>query len=307
MLEIKHLKTAQALNQAGSLAAAAHILHTTQSALSHQIKELEHRLGQPIFIRKSKPLQFTQVGELILKLATQTLPLIGKTERQLKQWSQGDGGRLHMAIECHSCFQWLFPALDDYRQQWPNVEVDFASGFHFDALDALTEGELDLVITADPVPSHQLTYIPLFSYQTLLLMSQHHPLKANTAIKPEDLAQQTLISYPVEPNRLSVYRDFLIPAGISPTENRQTELTQMMVQLVLSDRGVAALPEWVIAEYKEKAQVEAKPFTPELWSTLYAAIRTEQNQADYLQSFIETAKTSCFQRLENVRGDELVR
>ena len=301
MLEIKHLKTAQALRQSGSLAGAAHLLHTTQSALSHQIKELEHRLAQPLFIRKSKPLQFTQAGEQLLKLASQALPLFEQTERQLKQWSQGDGGRLNMAIECHSCFQWLFPALDDYRQQWPNVEVDFSSGFHFDALQALSDGELDLVITADPVSHAQLSYLPLFSYENLLLVSADHPLSQNNRIQPQDLADYPLITYPVEPERLAIYRDFMSPAGVVPKSSRQTELTQMMVQLVLSGRGITALPEWVIAEYKDKVSLQAKPFSPELWCTLYAAIRTTGQQDEYLQSFIETARTSCFERLENIR------
>ncbi|MBW8192122.1 LysR family transcriptional regulator [Neiella marina] len=303
MIELKHLKTVQALKQAGSVAAAADLLHTTQSALSHQLKELEHRLSQSVFVRKSKPLQLTQAGDALLRLADQIMPLLLQTEAQLKRWSQGDGGRLHMAIECHSCFQWLFPALDEYRQLWPDVEVDFASGFHFDALQALADGELDLVITSDPIEQPELAYVPLFRYQNRLVVAPDNPLTKLSHIKAHDLLDTTLITYPVDAKRLTIYRDLLIPAGLAPRQVRQTELTLMMVQLVLSGRGVASLPEWVIAEYEHKAPLRSLPFEPALWSTLYAAIRTPATES-YIQSFIDVAKASCFGTLHNiVRAD----
>lgn len=299
MIELKHLKTVQTLKQVGSVAAAADVLHTTQSALSHQLKDLEHRLNQSVFVRKSKPLQLTQAGNALLRLAEQVMPLVQQTESQLKRWSQGEGGRLHMAIECHSCFQWLFPALDEYRQLWPDVEVDFASGFSFDALQALADGELDLVITADPIEQDELEYIPLFGYQNHLLMAPEHRLATQSTIGAEDIIDCTLFTYPVDPQRLTIYRDLLIPAGVAPKAVRQIELTLMMVQLVLSGRGVSALPEWVIAEYRDKARLVAKPFSPALASTLYAAVRAPAT-VNYIESFIQIAKASCFATLHNI-------
>ncbi|MBD1390403.1 LysR family transcriptional regulator [Neiella sp. HB171785] len=299
MIDLKHLKTIQALKQTDSVAAAANLLHTTQSALSHQLKELEHKLDQAVFVRKTKPLQLTQAGEALLRLAEQVLPLVQRTETQLRQWSMGHGGRLHMAIECHSCFQWLFPALDQYRQLWPEVEVDFASGFHFDALQALADGELDLVITADPIEHEALHYLPLFRYQNMLITAESDDLASLPAIRAEHLTNSTLITYPVESNRLAIYRDLLLPAGLAPAQVRQTELTLMMVQLVLSGRGVAALPEWVIDEYRDKAPIRAIAFEPPLWSTLYAAVRVN-TEADYMRSFIELARQSCFSTLANI-------
>lgn len=301
MLELKHLKTVQALRQSGSMAGAAQLLHMTQSALSHQIKELEHRVGQSLFVRKSKPLQLTSAGQLILRLAEQVLPLLDQTERQIRQWSQGDGGRLHMAIECHSCFQWLLPALDSYREQWPNVEVDFASGFHFDALQALLDCELDLVITADPVEHAQLQYLPLFSYENKLIMAKEHPLTGQAKIQAQQLTDETLITYPVEAQRLAVFRELLTPAGVAPVQVRQAELTLMIVQLVLSGRGVASLPDWVIAEYEQKSTLQSRSFQPALWSTLYAAIRVQDREQEYLNAFVEMACSSSFARLKNIR------
>lgn len=78
MIEVKHLKTLQALRNCGSLAAAAATLHQTQSALSHQFSDLEQRLGFRLFVRKSQPLRFTPQGEILLQLANRVLPQISQ-------------------------------------------------------------------------------------------------------------------------------------------------------------------------------------------------------------------------------------
>ena len=136
MLEVKHLKTIIALEKTGSLVEAAESLYMTQSALSHQLKDLEDRLNTGLFIRKTRPLLFTVAGERVLKLAKSVLPMFANTERDISRLLAGNAGRLHMAIECHSCFQWLMPAIDVFRDQWPEVELDLTSGFSFAPLPA---------------------------------------------------------------------------------------------------------------------------------------------------------------------------
>ena len=165
MLEIKHLKTVRALRDGGSLVEAAKRLHLTQSALSHQLKDVEERLGLSLFVRKTKPIRFTRAGEHILELADKVIPQLEKTSREIKKLAGGQAGRLHMAIECHSCFDWLMPAINSFRDQWPEVEIDLMASFHFEPLPALARGDLDLVVTADPIPMSGIYYQPLFRYQ----------------------------------------------------------------------------------------------------------------------------------------------
>ena len=145
MLEIRHLKTLHALRETDSLVEAAERLHLTQSALSHQFKELEERLGLQLFVRKTRPVRFTSAGLRLLQLADSLLPQLRSAERDLARLAGGTAGRLHMAIECHSCFQWLMPTIDQFRDAWPEVELDLASGFSFAPLPALARGDLDVV------------------------------------------------------------------------------------------------------------------------------------------------------------------
>ncbi|WP_330925036.1 LysR family transcriptional regulator [Candidatus Sororendozoicomonas aggregata] len=300
-IELRHLRTLEALKDTGSLVQASRLLHTTQSALSHQLKELEQRIGIELFVRKSRPLLFTTAGLRLLALAEQVLPQFKAAEYALTQLAGGDTGRLHIAIECHSCYQWLMPTIDAYRADWPEVEMDFSAGFNFAPLPALARGELDLVVTSDPVDIPGLVFLPLFEYEMRLAVSKQHPLRAQSFVVPEDLVDETLITYPVPQERLDVFRCFLDPAGVEPMEIRTSELTLMILQLVASQRGVSTLPNWVLAEFLTKDQIATLTLGEKgLWSTLYAAVRVEQVTLPYMSAFISTAKDTCFSTLEGV-------
>ena len=303
MIEIRHLKTLIALRDTGSLVEASERLHLTQSALSHQLKELEHRLDTELFVRKSRPLRFTEAGKRLLDLAEDVLARVADAERDLKKLVHGEAGRLYMAIECHSCFNWLMPTVDSYRNQWPGVELDFSSGFMFEPLPALARGEVDLVVTSDPQDIKGLVYEPLFGYEMQIALANQHPLCTKPWLQPTDLADQTLITYPVERSRLDVFKYFLAPAGVEPTGVRTSELTLMMVQLVASGRGVCALPNWVLAEYADQSLIQVRSAGQGgIWPTLYAAVREEQQSVPFVQDFLALARAHCLKNLRGVRA-----
>lgn len=301
MVELRHLKTLSALRDAGSLVEAAERVHLTQSALSHQIKDLEDRLNCSLFIRKTKPISFTSAGQRLLALADDVLPMIRNAERDIARLAGGEAGRLNICIECHSCFDWLMPTIDHFRQNWPEIEMDLSTGFSFLPLPALARGDLDLVITSDPEPRNGITYIPLFSYESMLALSKQHRLVARKFIQPEDLASETLITYPIDHSRLDVFTRFLDPADVEP-DTRTAELTVMMVQLIASGRGVSALPNWAMHEYVERDYITARSMGEKgLWCTLYAAIREDQKNSEYMVDFLGTAKDITASRLMGIR------
>jgi LysR family transcriptional regulator for metE and metH len=300
-LELRHLRTLAALRDTGSLVEAADRVFLTQSALSHQIKDLESRLGCSLFIRKTRPVRFTTAGRRLLKLADEVLPLVHSSERDIDRLAGGESGRIFMAIECHSCFEWLLPAINEYRESWPDVELDIASGFHFAPLPALARGDLDLVITADPLEELELAYIPLFSYEAQLAISRDHELIDKPWMEPTDLASEVLICYPVDRSRMDVFTSFLEPANVEPARVRNAELTTMMVQLVASGRGVACLPNWALHEYREREYVVVKSLGEDgVWPTLYAAVRKDQADAAFIQGFVDVAKKTCFANLVGI-------
>lgn len=290
MLEIRHLQMLTALRATGSLASASDELHITASAVSHQLKELETYYGVMLVNRKSRPLSFTPAGAEILKLADKILPELTKTHTVIKRLAHGQVGRLRLASECHSCFDWLMPVLNRYRKEWQDVELDFATGFEPEPHDSLLNDETDVLITASALPIDGIRYLPLFKYESRLVLSPTHPLASKAYIEPKDLADQTLIAYPVEQKRLDIMAHFLLPNGISPANIRTTELTAMLIQLIASERGIGALPDWVVAEYEKKGWVVSRPMGDGLFCQLYAATRKESEQLAFMQGFLTLLK-----------------
>ncbi len=290
-IDVRHLRSMQAIFETGSLARAASRLHVTQSALSHQIKAIERHFDTPLFLRTSKPLKLTPAGQRLVDLARRLLPELESMERELQGLASGKSGRLHLTIECHACFDWLLPLLDDFRQQWPEVEVDIRLGMSFDPIPAMQRGEVDLVISSDPVAARGIRFEPLFDYQALLALACSHPLAARSRVQAADLEDQILLTYPVERRRLDVFSRFLQPAGVEPAAVRPVELTAMMLQLVASGRGVAVLPDWVLDEPLKTGRLCARPLGEAgLHGTLYAAIREQDAALPFMQSFVQLAR-----------------
>lgn len=301
MIDIRQLRTLKAIHDTGSLAAASERLHLTQSALSHQLRELESTLSTPVLIRKTKPPRFTPVGLRLLALADTVLPALRQAERDIGKLSRGQAGRLIMAIECHSCFEWLMPTINNFRQHWPEVELDFQSGFQGDAQEDLQHGLLDCVVTSNPGEYVGLCFEPLFQYESVLVLGNDHPLNHKATIAPADLATETLITYPVDPQRLDIFQHFLSPARVMPAALRHTELTLMMVQLVASGRGVCALPNWAAAEYVGRGWVKTKALGEGVWCTLYAALREDERERPYVQDLLTTIRETSQQHLSGIR------
>lgn len=289
-IEIRHLRSLQAIAQSRSLAHAAEQLHLTQSALSHQIKSLERHFGTALFLRGRKPLRLTMAGQKLVDLAGQVLPQITLVEYELKRMAGGELGRLHITIECHACFEWLIGTLDSYRKHWPDIEVDLRMGMSFDAMPSLLHGEIDLVISSDPVETNGIVFEPLFPYEGRLVVAPDHTLATKALVQPADLIDETLITYPVPRDKLDIFKYFLTPAHIEPQAVRHAELTAMMLQLVASKRGVAVLPDWVLHESTQSGRLCSLPLGPGgLHGMLYAAVRKPDRQLPFVHDFINLA------------------
>ena len=300
MLEVRHLRTIAALADTGSLARAAKRVHLSGSALSHQLKLIEDQYGE-LYLRKSQPLRLTAVGRRLLRLARVVDEAIGETERDLSLLKGGRAGDLRVAVECHSCFDWLMPAMDEFREVWDTVDLDLVSGFHPDPLGLLGERRADLVIVSRQDRRPGITYHPLFRFQMLALVPNSHDYAGKPFLTAKDFASETLVTYPIPDDRLDVVREVLAPAGVDPAR-RTTDLTVAILQLVASRRGVAVLPGWAVEPYLARGYVTGRPIGPQgLWSNLFAATTSKAARLDYLRAFVETMRRVSFAQLQGLQ------
>lgn len=309
ILEIRHLQTLLALRETGTLSGAAARVHLTQSALSHQIRQMESHYGAPLFERKTQPLRLTPAGQRLHELALQVTEAVGSAERDIARLVQGRAGRLRIAVECHTCFEWLMPAMDAFRQNWPEVELDLVSGFHAYPLNLLREDRAELVIVSERGRADGMAFHPLFGFEIVGLVSCLHPLAEKEYLTPRDFTDETLVAYPVPDDMLDVVRQFLRPRGVEPAR-RTAELTVAILQLVASRRGIAALPAWAVQSYLKTGYVLGKPLGKKgLRGELYAVTGEAATSAAYVQDFLRTLRTVSFNLLPGLipLGEEAVR
>lgn len=295
MIELRHLKFLAAVRETGSLTAAAARVNLTQSAASHMLAALEHYLDVRLVERGRGGARFTPAGERLLLLAERVLPEMEAARADLRQLSSEPPAELlRIAVECHTCFEWLMPAMDAYRELRPEAELDLVGGFHAEPLTLLPENRADCVIVSENRKQSGIAYFPLFRYEMVALLPGDHALAKRSYLNAEDFAQQTLITYPVPDRMLDLVRRVLKPAGIDPPR-RTAELTIAILQLVASRRGLACLPHWAVESYIERGYVLAKPIGRKgLWGELYMAIRSREKntRAIFAQTLRQTVRTA---------------
>ena len=291
MIERMHLAIVREVDKQGSLTAAAGVLCLTQSALSHTVKKLEQQMGTPIWLREGRSLIPTQAGSYLLAVANRVLPQLEMAEARMQQYAQGERGTLRIGMECHPCYQWLLKVVSPYLAAWPDVEVDVKQKFQFGGIGALFAYEIDLLVTPDPLFKPGLRFVPVFDYEQVLVVNREHPLAKKKHVIPEQLAGEVLISYPVPMDRLDIYNRFFLPAGIMPKRHKTIETTDIMLQMVASGRGVAALPRWLVKEYANKLPVVPVRLGKEgIDKQIFLGAREADVDIDYLHDFVDLAR-----------------
>ncbi len=291
MLERTHLAIIRAVEQHGSMTAAAETLHLTQSALSHTMRKLEDQLGVAIWHREGRRLRLTQAGDLLLKLAERLLPQLERAEDHLRQIARGERGALRIGMECHLCYEWLRRIVSPYLAAWPAVDVDVKQQFQFGGIAALFAHEIDLLVTPDPLYKPSLVFEPVFEYEQVLVVGASDRLSRGDQVEPSQLADRVLFTYPVETDRLDIFNLFLRPAGISPKRHKTIENTDIMLQMVANQRGVAALPRWIVEEYSQKLDLTALRLGKQgVTKQIFLGVREADAATDYVRAFIAQAR-----------------
>src|SRR3954467_10092225 len=101
-IEARDLRLVQAIVQSGGATRAAKQLGLSQSAVSHQLRGLEERLGLPLFRRQGQRLRITPAGQKLVELAAQVLLPLLQTELELRRGLFRERPKLRVATQCYT-------------------------------------------------------------------------------------------------------------------------------------------------------------------------------------------------------------
>ncbi len=284
-LETRHLRLVVGIADFGSLTRAGHQLHLTQSALSHQLADLETQLGVKLFERLGKKMEPTAAGERLIARARVALQQLREMEHEVKQIASGRDAVIRLATECYTCYHWLPPVLRAFGERFPKVEIRIVPGATLRPIRALLGGKVDFCIVMNLPRDRRVTGMPLFEDEVVAIVAPTHPLASRTHLEASDFANVHLLNYS-PPEESSLFQRILTPAGVVPSRFSSIQITEGMIGLVKADMGICALARWAVDPHVRAGTVRAIPITAGgMQRRWYSAMRATKNTPPYLREF----------------------
>jgi LysR family transcriptional regulator for metE and metH len=293
-LEIRHLRMLQAMALTGSVTRAASVLGLTQSALSHQIREAERRLGIDLFVQGNKKMQMTLAAESLNEEAGRILSQLERVETEVT--SKGAELRHIVRIGCgaYSCYRWLPRFLKGFQEDAADVDIEVVADATQRPLKALIDRNIDIAVTSGTPDRTAARSLRLFRDELILIMPPDHPLAGKGVVAAQDLADQVYISYSDVAEKGHEYDSFLKPAQVTYRKMLKVELTEAIVELVIGGFGISILSKWAVSPYlRSGALVAAKITRKGLFVDWHAVIRKSEPADSPARRMAEALKYWC--------------
>ena len=172
-MEIRHLRLINEVAKSGSLTKASENLYLSQSALSHQLKEIESFFKAQLFIRQNKHMVLTNEGKIVLLASQKILDEIENTSKCIRQMTEKDSGEIRISTECYTSYPWLSNFLKEYHPLYPKVDIKINSDATRYALSNLLDNNIDIGIFNNN-NSQKITYTPLFVDELFIVINPFH-------------------------------------------------------------------------------------------------------------------------------------
>ncbi|RRB04654.1 LysR family transcriptional regulator [Larkinella rosea] len=284
-MEIRHLQMVKEVACCGNLTKAADRLYLTQSALSHQLKEIEGFFNTQLFIRDKKQMRLTDAGAVVLEAAEKILQEVAETKAKVKCLTDKDSGAVRLCTECYTSYHWLSGFLRAYRDIYPKVDVKIdIEATHF-AEQHLLENKIDVAILEDS-SNPKLTFTPLFQDEFMAIVAPDHGWAGRDWVEIEEFADQNYVMYNIPEEESSNFK--MLYKNSRPQRLYKMTLTEAILEMVKAGMGVAVLPNWIVRPYLKSGELAAVSLTRQrLLRTWYAATLKNKQHAPYTDAFIE--------------------
>ncbi|MBV7531209.1 LysR family transcriptional regulator [Chitinophaga sp. sic0106] len=251
-INLQHLKVISAIEKEGSMTRAAETLYISQSALSHHVQELEKKIDAKVFERRNKKLYLTPVGRKMMDTAEVVLTELQKLGHEIQSIKAGNYGTINISTECYTTYNWLPRIITKYHQVHPRVTVKIADGATRAPLMHLQNGTLDVALVSkpanEPLDDHpSFKYTPVFQDELVVVISKDNPLSKRKLISPKDFREQTLIAYDIEDRENDLIENVLKPNKAEPARVIKMPLTEVILEMVQLNLGIAVMAKWLIA------------------------------------------------------------
>ena len=286
-LEVRHLRLVAEIGALGSVTRAAERLHLTQSALSHQLREIESRVGTAFFLRLGKRMVLTPAGERVLRSAHTVLENLAAAEEDLRRFAGQHKGVVRICTQCNTGYYWLPPLLRAFNVKYPDVDVQIVVDATTRPIEALLAGRLDLAVITSACEDPRVLVRPMFEDEFVLVTSPAHRFADRKWVMPSELAAEHLIIYSMSRDDSFTFQGILNPAGVVPERVSHVQLTEAIIEMVKADLGVSLLARWAVEPAIAAGAVRAVRLTRDgLFRQWSAATLRAQPEPAYRTEFL---------------------
>ena len=292
-MEIKYFRLIKTIVEEGSIANSSEKLFLTQSALSHQLRELEEQLTFKVFIRNRNQWKLTEEGEEFYELAIQVLSTIEKGFDKIKYIREGSKGTIRMSTECYSFYQGIPSFLQKMRVLYPEIKIDLIMEATHQPIDKLLNQEIDMAIVTSKPKSDRLISLEVFHDEVFALVHQENCLVAKPYLEPADFKDIHLIihSYPLE--TVAVYQHFLKLHQVKPLKITAIPFTEVSLELIQNNHGIMCAPKWAVQSFRLSEELKFKRIGEAgLFRTHYLVFRKSDQDKKYIQDFVANFQES---------------
>ncbi|WP_158014009.1 LysR family transcriptional regulator [Sphingomonas sanxanigenens] len=260
-LEIRHLRMLQAMAVTGNVTQAATMLGLTQSALSHQIREAQRRLGVDLFVKGNKRMEMTAAARSLNEEAGRILAQLERVETDVANGASDARQIVRIGCGAYSGYRWLPRFMKGFQEQAEDIDIEVVADATRRPINALIERSIDIAVTSGTPSKAATRSLRLFRDELILIIAPDHPLADRGFIVAEDLADQIYISYSDIAEKGHEYDSFLKPAQVSYRKMLKVELTEAIIELVIGGFGVSILSRWAVGPYLRSGALRAAQVT----------------------------------------------
>jgi LysR family transcriptional regulator for metE and metH len=286
-LEIRHLRMVHAIASSGSVTQAAAELHLTQSAVSHQLRGIEERLGTPLFLRLGKRMVVTAAGERVLTTARRVLEDLAAAEADIRRIGKHEAGSIRVCAQCNTGYHWLPSLVEAFRRKHPAVDVSLAVECTIRPVEALLEGRLDLAIVTREVRHEHVRVRPLFEDEHAAIVAPTHPFAKRPFVRAQDFARERLLLYSGSREDSFTFQRILRPAGVEPASVAFVMLTEAILEMVKAGLGISVMQTWAVEPSLRAGGVRAVPITPGGIRRQWSAATLKAADAPHVDAFVD--------------------
>lgn len=248
MTDFHHLRVFQAVAASGSFTEAGRSLFLSQSTISLHVKQLESELGCVLFIRGTRRVSLSPAGKVLLAYAERILSEMKNAELAVREYSTTQRGTIRFGVGATTLIYMLPKVLRDYREKYPQIEIQVSTATTEVLLQGLLDQTLDLAVVMSPSAAlAQVETVPLLQEHLVVVLPDTHPLSAKQALMPRDLDGMPFISHLPGTAMRTVQHQYLEQMEIKPRIAMEMENMEAIKSVVLAGMGIALLPDCCVA------------------------------------------------------------